>query len=131
MVADVISCDKLLRHPRGLVWELISSPDMYPMFFTGVGSCETLIESTEAGPDPEYVVLSAKVKARVRLILSNTKESLAIEGRTDLRAFVRGAVSADPRPNHGVAGGIGSARGNQEAECGRQPMVDGWPGQNR
>ncbi|NMK73357.1 acyl-CoA synthetase, partial [Staphylococcus capitis] len=80
MVADVISCDKLLRHPRGLVWELISSPDMYPMFFTGVGSCETLIESTEAGPDPEYVVLSAKVKARVRLILSNTKESLAIEG---------------------------------------------------
>lgn len=32
MVADVISCDKLLRHPRGLVWELISSPDMYPMF---------------------------------------------------------------------------------------------------
>lgn len=80
MVADVISCDKLLSHPRGLVWELISSPEMYPMFFSGVGSCETLVEGSENGPDPEYVVHTRNARTRVRLILSNSKESLAIEG---------------------------------------------------
>lgn len=80
MVSDVISCDKLLQHPRGQVWELISSPEMYPMFFTGIGSCQTLIAGSDGGPDPEYLVRAAKLRARVRLLLSNTKESLTIEG---------------------------------------------------
>jgi acyl-CoA synthetase (AMP-forming)/AMP-acid ligase II/carbon monoxide dehydrogenase subunit G len=37
---DVLAFDATLAHPCQAVWELLREPELYPRFFTGVGSCE-------------------------------------------------------------------------------------------
>ena len=47
MPSDVIAFDTTLDHPCPEVWRILQSPDWYPRFFRGLGSCEQVSDAAQ------------------------------------------------------------------------------------
>ncbi|WP_209921763.1 AMP-binding protein [Mycolicibacterium lutetiense] len=47
MVRDVIDFDTMLDHSCPDIWEILQSPDRYPRFFRGLGSCEQISDHAQ------------------------------------------------------------------------------------
>ncbi|MTD56196.1 AMP-binding protein [Amycolatopsis pithecellobii] len=41
-MADCVSFDLIVGHPRADLWPVITNPELYPRFFRGVGACERI-----------------------------------------------------------------------------------------
>ncbi|NOR00809.1 AMP-binding protein [Mycolicibacterium fortuitum] len=47
MVREVIDFDATLDHPCPDIWEILQTPDRYPRFFRGLGSCEQISDQAQ------------------------------------------------------------------------------------
>jgi len=84
-----VTFDLLVEHPRSAVWEVIGTPELYPRFFRGVGSCERI------GPDARtsryrarLSVCGPPVDHDLRVLLARPGEQLVLDSEPDTAGCV-------------------------------------------
>lgn len=86
---DCVSFDLLLEHPRAAVWQVIATPELYPRFFRGVGSCE---RAGSAGRTARYrmrISLGGEpVEHEIRVLLSRREEQFVLDSEPDAAGCV-------------------------------------------
>ncbi|WP_431874955.1 AMP-binding protein [Amycolatopsis sacchari] len=78
---DCVSIDGHVDSPRRDVWRVLSSPDLYPRYFRGVGSCER--SGPLAGRGARYRIrlnlCGAPVEHELRVLVSRKEEQLVLD----------------------------------------------------
>ncbi|WP_435061149.1 AMP-binding protein [Amycolatopsis thermoflava] len=94
---DCVTFDLFSDQPRGALWPLLGSPELYPRFFRGVGSVE---RTGTTGRHPRYrirLTLSGRpVEHDMRVLLSRREEQLVLETVPDTGGCLSVRLFDDP-----------------------------------
>ncbi|NKQ59290.1 AMP-binding protein [Amycolatopsis sp. K13G38] len=86
---DCVTFDLLVEHPRSAVWEVIGTPELYPRFFRGVGSCERISPDARASRyRARLSVCGPPTDHDLRVLLSRPGEQLVLDSEPDTAGCV-------------------------------------------
>ncbi|GHF52731.1 acyl-CoA synthetase (AMP-forming)/AMP-acid ligase II/uncharacterized protein YndB with AHSA1/START domain [Amycolatopsis bartoniae] len=87
---DCVSVDIDIDSPRSEVWQVISTPELYPRYFRGVGTCERT--GTVGGRGARYRIrlslCGAPAEHELRVLISRRDEQLVLDSEGDTAGSV-------------------------------------------